>query len=252
MQTRRERSRLGLIWTNSNCKSPEDRDYTRAEEHISVLLVNHVTSEKGGESRGGCRKVGPALERRCQERGFRPELLLECQQLVGSALLACPRQLPRQAQPFSSCMPFQGSRFFPLQPSISYFKAARPLSLRDSIQAVGPFLPNTDKLFYPCAESHFPTTPNSIFPSASGAEQMSTKFPPLPKTSEKDLGQLWFQSYNAWFKRGRKKGADYRYRGIGERKKLKNSKGGTSLRKIQWPKIPVPTHGPALGAGVKN
>lgn len=77
-----------------------------------------------------------------------------------------------------------------------------------------------------------------------------TKFP--PKTSEKDLGQLWFQSYNAWFKRGRKKGADYRYWGVGERKKMRKSKEGTRLRKIQWPEIPVPTHSPALGAGVKN
>ncbi|EDL12510.1 mCG1036264 [Mus musculus] len=33
---------------------------------------------------------------------------------------------------------------------------------------------------------------------------------------------------------------------------MRKSKGGTSLRRIQWPETPVPTHSPALGAGVKN
>lgn len=40
--------------------------------------------------------------------------------------------------------------------------------------------------------------------------------------------------------------------GLGKEKKMRKRKGGTSLRKIQWPEIPVPTHSPALGAGVKN
>lgn len=141
-----------------------------------------MTSEKGGESRGGCWKVGPALERRCQERGFRPELLLECQQLVGSALLACPRQLPRRAQPFSSCMPFKVSRFFPSSTFYIIFKVARPLSIRDSIQPVGPFLPNTDINFLiPVLNPISPQLQTASAPSTSGAEQRSTKVPSTSK-----------------------------------------------------------------------
>lgn len=105
------------------------------------------------------------------------------------------------------------------------------------------------KLLYSCAESHFRTTPNSISPLCFRGRANVTKFP--PKTSEKDLGQLWFQSYNAWFKRGRKE-LITGIGGLGKEKKMRKSKGGTSLRKIQWPEIPVPTHSPALGAGVKN
>lgn len=164
-----------------------------------------MISAKGGESRGGCRKVGPALERRCQERGFRPELLLECQQLVGSALLVCPRQLPRQASLSPAVCPprvLDFSLFNLLYPRMPRWS---PLSIRDSSQPVGPFLPNTDiNYFIPVLNPTSPQLQTASAHSASGAEQRSTKLPPLPKTSEKDLGQLWFQSYNAWFKRGRK------------------------------------------------
>jgi hypothetical protein len=40
-------------------------------------------------------------------------------------------------------------------------------------------------------------------------------------------------------------------RRLGKEKKMRKSKGEKSLR-IQWPEIPVSTHSPALGAGVKN
>lgn len=99
---------------------------------------------------------------------------------------------------------------------------ARPpiLSVTKTFPAKAPILMLT--LPSPQSQHHLSSYPSwaqqqSLSPLPTGQGGCEQRLlPSFPKTPEKDLGQLWFQSYNAWFKREerKKEKAGYRSEGI--------------------------------------
>lgn len=190
-----------------------------------------MISEKGGASRGSYKKVDPASGWRVWGggAGSRREASLargggggggRHPPPAGSAHLACLRQYPQPGLSPAICLFWHSS--FSFHTSVSCSGAQVPsrhiavLSLPTRAQnlSLTPFRPKHLMSMFTTAsltsQHHLfllPLRTNSSLPPLPEGQDICEQrpLPSFTQTPEKDLGQLWFQSYNAWFKREEKK-----------------------------------------------
>lgn len=160
-----------------------------------MQLHNHVISEKGGASRGewrsragsggaAARGARGGLGRRLRQRGAG----------AAPAELICfsPRANPGLCPVLC-----------PLGPRVSPF-LSYSLLLGGASARRRPAPP----ILSPGSPRH-PVLSAQVSPALGYSRVLPLcPLPSVPGTPEKDLGQLWFQSYNAWFKREERKKRD--------------------------------------------
>lgn len=99
LQTRTEHPGIGVEWSNKNCEA-QKLGTTPMRRNTFRQCKMSCDLRKGRSITWRVQKVGPALERRCQE--FRTKLTAGAPTAHRQRPLACPRQPPRPSPAFFS------------------------------------------------------------------------------------------------------------------------------------------------------